>query len=519
MKSMPIRTNRVLRAISILVVVSAVAILIWRTAARLPQSAQSPPVSPAAAPTWTPITQQTLNHGRFKKLTVYSPHSTPRGFVLLLSGTDGWTEVMSSMAARIAEQGAMVVGIDVAQLNASLEEDDATCVFPDGDLENLSHFVQAYYHLPTYLSPILAGHAAGATLSYAMLAQAPINTFAGAVSMEFCPGYPLKKPLCKGSGVEFNPRAGDGGVEFVPSRQIGNPWIVVQGPDRARPAPQACDAAVIRNFIAQVPGATLVTAAAALFPPHTASPVPAQLNWSSEYVNAFDALLARNAPASAAAAPEALKDLPIVFVAAQPGAAPSDTFAIMLSGDGGWAGLDKEVAAALSADGVPVVGLDSLRYFWTARTPEGLAADLSRMIDYYVTQLGRHRVLLAGYSQGADVLPFAVNRLTPAARSHAALTAVMGMSEHALIEFHMSSWISDDDSGPPTLPEVSRIGGMTVLCIYGEEETDSLCPRLDPHKVTVVKLKGGHHFDGNYAALARTIMTSAHPAPRTSPSE
>jgi type IV secretory pathway VirJ component len=98
-------------------------------------------------------------------------------------------------------------------------------------------------------------------------------------------------------------------------------------------------------------------------------------------------------------------------VPAQPGTAPSDTIAVMLSGDGGWAGLDKEVAAALSANGIRVVGLDSLRYFWTARTPEGLAADLGRIIDYYVSQLGKQRVLLVGYSQGADVLPFAVNRL------------------------------------------------------------------------------------------------------------
>jgi type IV secretory pathway VirJ component len=494
-----------------LAAVLAVSVLIWRAATRAPDSSRAPGVSSqAAAPSWTPVTEQTLSHGRLKKLTVYSPHSTPRGFVLLLSGTEGWTEVMSGMAARIAGQGAMVVGIDGPQLDASLEADDAACVFPDGDLENLSHFVQAYYHLPTYLSPILAGYAAGATFSYSMLAQAPVNTFAGAVSMEFCLGYPLKKRLCKGSGLEFIPRARDGGTEFLPSRQIGNPWVVVQGPDRASRAPQACDAGVIRNFVAQVPGATLVTAKADVVTPPTGSAAPT-LNWPPEYVNAFDTLLARNAPASAAAAPDALKDLPIVPVAAQPGTAPTDTMAIMLSGDGGWAGLDKEVAAALSANGIPVVGLDSLRYFWTARTPEGLAADLGRIIDYYVTQLGKQRVLLAGYSQGADVLPFAVNRLPPAARSHVVLTAVMGMSEHALFEFHVSNWISDDNSGPATLPEVARIGGMTVLCIYGADETDSLCPGLDPHKVTIVKLKGGHHFDGDYAALARTIMTSARP--------
>src|SRR5260370_36593266 len=246
---------RKLGAISILVAALAVTVFIWRTAIRAPDLRSGTGVWPNAARlAWTPITEQTLSHGRFKKLTVYSPHATPRGFVLLLSGAAGWTDVMSAMAARIAEQGAMVVGIDAPQLDASLEEDGAACVFPDGDLENLSHFVQAYYHLPTYLSPILAGLGTGATLSYAMLAQAPVNTFAGALSMEFCPGYPMKKRLCKGSGVEFTPRARDGGVEFLPSRQIGNPWVVLQGTDRASPKPQACDAAVVQNFVGQVPG-------------------------------------------------------------------------------------------------------------------------------------------------------------------------------------------------------------------------------------------------------------------------
>jgi type IV secretory pathway VirJ component len=84
------------------------------------------------------------------------------------------------------------------------------------------------------------------------------------------------------------------------------------------------------------------------------------------------------------------------------------------------------------------------------------------------------------------------------------------MSEHALFEFHMTSWLSDDNSGPATMPEVARITGIPVLCIYGEQESDSLCPQLDPHTVAVVKLKGGHHFDGDYAALAQTILAAAH---------
>jgi type IV secretory pathway VirJ component len=498
-------------------------VVLWRVVTRAPLPPNAASADGGAAPIWTPVTVQTLSHGRFDNLTVVSPHAMPRGVILLLSGADGWNRGMADTAKRLATQGALVVGISVPQFNAALETDGAQCVFPDGDLENLSHFLQAYHRLPTYMSPIVAGYGAGGTLAYAMLAQAPPGTFAGAVSLGFCPSYSLKKRLCKGSGLEFSAHAQDGGVDFLPA-QIAAPWMVL---DRAEPRgadPQACDATVVRGFVARVPNAQWIGA--------------------SDYISAFDTLLDRQSPAPPSSAPAALKDLPIVEVeaprpaappeaaasdtapssavmpdaapstpaqssAAPSSAAPGDVFAIMLSGDGGWAGLDKEVAAALTADGIPVIGLDSLRYFWSARTPAGLAADLDAMIQYYLARLGKRRVMLIGYSQGADVLPFAVNRLPPATRARVALTAIIGMSEHALFEFHVSSWVADDNSGPATLPEVNRISGSTVLCIYGADETDSLCPQLDPHKITVVKLKGGHHFDGNYAGLAQAILASA----------
>ncbi len=72
--------------------------------------------------------------------------------------------------------------------------------------------------------------------------------------------------------------------------------------------------------------------------------------------------------------------------------------------------------------------------------------------------------------------------------------AIFGMSEHALFEFHVSSWISDDNSGPETLPEVNRISGIPVLCIYGEDEHDSLCPKLDPGKFKIVRGQGRPSF-------------------------
>lgn len=492
---------RAVRAI-LLLAVAAAAVLI--RAAVPPAGPRGPGVQagglePAAgAPARTRVSEQKLSHGRFANLTVYVPGATPRGFVLLLSGTGGWTPVMAGAARALAAKGAMVVGIDLAQLNQKLQADGAQCVFPDGDLENLSHFAQAFYHLPTYLSPVIAGYDAGGTLAYAVLAQAPTNTFAGAVSVGFCANYASPKSLCTGSGLEYRPHPG-GGVDFLPSKHIGNSWLVVPTDEAGRDT-ERCDTAIVGSFVDQVPGAQIVPVA------HTSVTSPP--GWFAPFSAAVDTLLARNAP-TAAIAPSALADLPLIVLPARAAAAASDTFAIMLSGDGGWAGLDKDVAGALAADGIPVIGLDSLRYFWTPRTPVGLAADVDRMIRYYLMQLGKQRVMLIGYSQGADVLPFAVNRLSPASRGHVALLAIMGMSEHALFEFHMSNWLGDDNSGPATLPEVQKVTGVPMTCIYGAQESDSLCPKLDPHKFTVVKLAGGHHFDGDYAGLARAILASA----------
>ena len=429
-----------------------------------------------------------LSHGRFKDLVVYTPGPQVTSFVLFLSGDAGWNRPAEALAEQLSQQGAMVVGIDLGKFKAVLQADGAECVFPDGDLENLSHFVQAYFHNPTYIAPLLVGVDAGGSMAYAVLAQAPKDTFAGALSVGFCPHLNLDKPLCKGSGLELVHGARGSGLEFQPIKSLNNPWVVLQDSKNL-----ACPAATTGDFVSRVHGGAIAT-------------LP---RWSDR---AFDAAFAKLAAANqnrGVAPPAALGDLPVVEVPAQPHAPASDAFAIIMSGDGGWAGLDQDIAAALSAKGIPTVGLDSLRYYWTARTPEGLAADTDRLIRFYLAHFGKKRALLIGYSQGADVLPFAVNRLPETSKSHVTLMAILGMSEHALFEFHVSSWISDDNSGPATMPEVNRVSGMPVLCIYGEDEHDSLCPKLDPKKFNIVKLKGGHHFDGDYAGLADRILSAA----------
>lgn len=189
----------------------------------------------------------------------------------------------------------------------------------------------------------------------------------------------------------------------------------------------------------------------------------------------------------------------------------SDLFAIMLSGDGGWRRLDTRITDELRNEGLPVVGLLSNTYFASRRTPEEAAGELERLIREYGTKWNKPRVLLIGYSRGADVLPFLVNRLSPEARLKIAAVALLGLE--ALIDFkYHPSWIPlyhPHDPEFPVKPEVDRLRGLKVLCVYGEKEKSSICPSLDAQVFQMFRTPGYHHFAGHYSEVAKAILREA----------
>jgi type IV secretory pathway VirJ component len=396
---------------------------------------------------------ETLSHGRFQNLSIYRPAGEVQRVVLFLSGEQGWTEQLSRSAQSLASQGALVAGIDSPALFAELERDTAECIFPDGDLENLSHFLQAYFRLPSYEPAVLVGQGAGATFSYAMLAQAPAETFAGGVSIDFSPELRLRKHLCEANALRFDAVRHD--RSRLASAKLDAPWIVLHTKSSGRDA--ALTAAVLH-----------------IDPPR-----------------------ARATP------PEELAGLPIIEV---PAKQPGNTLALLISGDGGWAGIDKAIAAVLAERGIAVVGLDSLRYFWNERTPHGTAADVDRIVQHYMAAWGKEEVVLIGYSQGADVLPFVVNRLPAQTRAHVRLAAMLGLGERAVFEFRLANWLApDEDDGSPIEPELRRMSEVRALCVYSDDE-ESSCPVATSATLRAVNLPGGHHFGGDYDRVAALIL-------------
>jgi len=439
---------------------------------------------------------ESLAFGRFGDVAIVRPSASPSSVVLFMSGDGGWNQGVVEMAKALAEQGALVLGVNTPKYVASLVRARDACNYPAGDFEALSQYAQKKLALPRYLVPVLVGYSSGATLAYATLVQAPVDTFRGAISLGFCPDLPLQQPFCKGHGL-VSKLTPDGKNALVdPAPELGVPWIVLHGA-----IDQVCDLKGAAAFVAAIPKAKLDAL------DKVGHGFSVEARWRPPLLGGFAEIASRNTPSQEPHA-DALSDLPLVEIPAKDGA--SDVLAIVVSGDGGWASIDREVGGALAEHGVAVVGLDSLQYFWSRRTPEQSSADLARIATHYLDSWQKRRIALVGYSRGADVLPFMASRLPAELRAKVALVALLGPAQSVDFEFHLSDWLGGGDSPDalPTQPEVEKLRGMKVLCMYGKEESDSLCPRLPADLASRDERAGAHHFDGDYEALAQSILAA-----------
>ncbi|MBV8144730.1 MAG: virulence factor family protein [Gammaproteobacteria bacterium] len=436
-----------------------------------------------------------LHAGRFGTVHVYVPAGTAQSVAIFLSGDGGWELGVINMAHALRGMGAVVVGVDIRAYFASLrrvaQRADAHCQMIAADFESLSHQVQKQIGLTEYRVPVLVGYSSGATVAYAALVQSPPGTFAGALSLGFCADQDFAgAELCPGNGLHYRQNA-QHELVFEPAKSLRQPWVALQGG-----RDQVCDPHAADEFAAQVEGGAVVKL------PQVGHGFSVERNWMPQFRAAYSRLAALPAAPAPSAVP-GIADLPLEEVHAS---TPRPELALLLTGDGGWAGLDQELAARLAANGVPTVALNSLKYFWTARTPEETSRDVARVLRHYLAAWDAQRVLLIGYSFGADVLPFVVNRLPPELRARIASVSLLGIDAHAAFEIHVTEWVADEGGGPPTVPEIEAIGNLPVLCLYGEGEADSICPQLPAGTVSREQIGSGHHFGGEYALLADRIL-------------
>lgn len=200
--------------------------------------------------------------------------------------------------------------------------------------------------------------------------------------------------------------------------------------------------------------------------------------------------------------------LPLVEL---PSSKPGDRIAIMISGDGGWRRIDTKVTDKLRADGISVVGFLAPEFFRTRRTPDQCGCALERVMRYYRIAWRRPNIILIGYSRGADVLPFMASRIPSDLRPSVKLIALLGLEP--FIDFKYSpSWYFWHVTKEPQFavkPELEKLRGQNILCVYGAKEKDSLCHQIDPGLAKILREPGGHHFGGKYHDIADAIIAES----------
>jgi len=422
-----------------------------------------------------------VHFGLFGSVHTATPAGQIQRAIVLVSDQDGWSARAETLATALADDGALVLGVDLPAYLKQMESIDDKCSLPASHFEEMIHWMQREQKLEKFIYPLVVGDGAGATFAYAVDAQAPAGTYAGLITLGWDAAFRLSKPICKGDSGKTTVTDAAGAFHVMPVAKLANPWL---------PQPFA-------------PGARLVSVLNKLPERAKGWLTPTPTDPGAELVESMHWLTMR--VESAVPLPSDVADLPLVEVPAQGEFA--QRVAIILTGDGGWAGLDIAVADQLAKRGIEVVGLNTLKFFWQTRKPGQAADALTRIIGHYGAQHPQADFVVLGYSFGAALAPVVINRVPDAARARIAAQVLISPDPEAVFEIHVGDWFgsTQHEGALPILPEISKTK-VPVICVHGDEEDDSFCKSLiGKPNVRELVLPGGHHYNGDYDKLGAGI--------------
>lgn len=440
------------------------------------------------------ITHEKITLNNSQNLQVFHAQAPEKGLLLYIYDK---RQNADKYAIEYAKLSYYVAALDIETLLTNSASTTHDCINLAEKLSSIGKQLQEHYDLDADDLPLLAGNNEGATLVYAALAQAPKNSFHAGISINF--NDQLTVPEKNSNGLIFCTRNGftatttGSTTTLAPIKHLATSWYIFQ--DKSFPKNSST-----RNFTNQVSNARLTIADGIN---------QTSLSESIQILQWLDPRLSDQISSD-----NSDSELPLIEVTALGNSTENnlpDTMVVLLTGDGGWAEIDKSVAKIFAEKGIPTIALDSLSYFWKTRTPVDTAKDLDTTINIYREKWHKQKVILIGYSFGADVLPFIANKLSTETQSNISLIALLGMGKTAAFKFRLSSWINADSSENrlPILPELQNMAWANSVCVYGVDDPESNCTATAALGVRVIAMSGDHHFDKKYDELVQHLINSA----------
>lgn len=187
-------------------------------------------------------------------------------------------------------------------------------------------------------------------------------------------------------------------------------------------------------------------------------------------------------------------DLPTILYPSQD--PDSRKLIFLFSGDGGWLDFEDGLAQEFSKRGFQTLGFNTRNYFWEQRTPEELSQHLLLLLRTYRKKYNANEIYLCGYSFGADIIPFAYNRLPAPAKRR--IAGIQLCSPFASSDFKVRTVdllnIGGDDKPYKVIPEVLQIS-IPIFCYYGIDENPKALKDITMKNFKLLLLPGNHSYE------------------------
>jgi type IV secretory pathway VirJ component len=435
----------------------------------------------------------------FGKVFIYNRTTTPQNVIVMISGDGGWKSGVIGFSQTFSEMNSLVIGVDILRYFKALRQRTEDCYNVAADFVQLATEVEKKFDFPDYKPPVIMGYSSGATLVYGILAQARPGTFIGGISIGFCPDIELPKMLCEINGLIVKTDVPGKRYILQPDEKLGNPWMVLNGK-----LDKICDYPSTADFISKTKNAELIAL------PKVGHGFSKWSDFMPQWKNAYSKLIERYETEKPPQVNiEQVKNLPVIITNSrtQDKQAP---VALLISGDGGWYGFEQSIADNLAKLGIPTVGLDSKKYFWKRRTPEETAIDIAKALNFYSKEWDREKFVLIGYSLGAEIVPFIVNRLPEEIKSKIESAVLLSPATTTDFEIHISNMLGmgNRQNTYTTVDEIIKMQSVTTLIIFGDGEKTQIPELLSGTSVIIKKIPGDHHYKFNLELIIQTMRNS-----------
>jgi type IV secretory pathway VirJ component len=177
-----------------------------------------------------------------------------------------------------------------------------------------------------------------------------------------------------------------------------------------------------------------------------------------------------------------------------------------ISGDGGFNKFSTSFMRSLNKEGYAIIGLDAKDYFWNKKKPQEAATSIEAAINESNKEWKKKNIVLIGYSFGADVSPFMVTHFSAALSNkinHLILLSPSGKTDFEIHVLQMLGW--GKDAGESVPAEINKIL-KPVAIIVGDDENEFPFDQLTIKNKQIIKMPGGHHYDGDVDALCKQVI-------------